>query len=199
MAGNILLLIHGGLAEDMDAERFWVRPGVVDALRAADLTVVAPDRDTTPPSWRLAASANAAIVAALSHDPVTVVAGSNGVSVALRLALDHPKLVDRLVLAWPATAGDDRVDARVPAAGRHLLAGDTMRGVGDDELRSLTASTTIVPSLDEDPFHQRSTVDHLAELLPDATVAEPGVPEAPRPDFPPHLERFVEIVTAAAR
>lgn len=36
--------VHGGLWEDMDAERFWVRPGVVAALADRGIEVVAPDR-----------------------------------------------------------------------------------------------------------------------------------------------------------
>ena len=39
-----VLLIHGGLAESMDAERFWVRPGIVNALAQAGFVVAAPDR-----------------------------------------------------------------------------------------------------------------------------------------------------------
>lgn len=39
-----LVLLHGGLWEDMDAARFWVRPGVVAGLAAAGVAVVVPDR-----------------------------------------------------------------------------------------------------------------------------------------------------------
>ncbi len=112
-----VLLIHGGLGEDMDAERFWIRPGIVAGLRAAGLAVAAPDRDTCPPSWSAAADAMAGELTA----PTSVVAGSNGVSVAVRLALRHRRLVDRLVLLWPATCGDPAVDAAAPADVAHLL------------------------------------------------------------------------------
>jgi len=44
-----VLLFHGGLGDDMDTERFWVRPGVRTGLERAGLDVDAPDRDTTPP------------------------------------------------------------------------------------------------------------------------------------------------------
>jgi hypothetical protein len=54
-----VLLIHGGLGERMDAERFWIRPGVLAGLVAAGLEASAPDRDTTPSSWAAAASAAA--------------------------------------------------------------------------------------------------------------------------------------------
>ena len=189
-----LLLVHGGLAEAMDATRFWVRPGVVDALRALGHVVLAPDRSTVPRSWVHAASALAALTAALSHRPVTVVAGSNGVSVGLRLALDHPGLVARLVLAWPATAGDDQVDVTIPPEAHHLLAGETIRGVTDDELRSIAVPVAVVPALVDHPIHQHATVTRLTELLPAATVIEPGFPESPRPDFASHLDAFVAAI-----
>ena len=46
-----LLLIHGGLGEPMDADRFWVRPGVVAGLRARGFAVAAPDRLSTVEGW----------------------------------------------------------------------------------------------------------------------------------------------------
>jgi hypothetical protein len=39
-----VLLIHGGLWEDVGADWFWRRTGVVDGLAGRGLTVVAPDR-----------------------------------------------------------------------------------------------------------------------------------------------------------
>src|SRR5215207_6095672 len=102
-----MVLVHGGLWEDMDAERFWVRPGVVAGLAAAGVDVSAPDRWPRPDSW---AAEVRHLLPLLPEDSVTLVAGSNGCSVAARLAVDHPHRVLRLVLAWPATAGDPRVD-----------------------------------------------------------------------------------------
>ena len=72
-------------------------------------------------------------MASCVDEPTAVVAGSNGVSVGLRLALDHPDLVSKLVLLWPATAGNSMVDATVPPAAKHLLPGDTVRGTTDIE------------------------------------------------------------------
>ena len=46
-----VVLVHGGLWEDMDAERFWVRPGVVAAQEARGVPVLAPDRLPHPRSW----------------------------------------------------------------------------------------------------------------------------------------------------
>ena len=95
-----LLVIHGGLAEDMNANRFWTTPGVLPALVDLGWHVTAPDRHTTPDSWARAAQEMARLLTERS----TVVAASNGVSVGLRLAVDYPNLVHRLVLLWPATA-----------------------------------------------------------------------------------------------
>lgn len=78
--------------------------------------------------------------------PASVVAGSNGVSVAVRLAVQHRYLVDRLLLLWPATCGDPVLDAAAPAAASHLLGGDTLRGVSDDELVGLDVPVVMMVS-----------------------------------------------------
>ena len=189
-ASDPVLLIHGGLGEDMDAARFWTRPGITDGLRAAGFEVQAPDRDTSPGSWEAAAHA----VAGDLTKPVSVVAGSNGVSVAVRLAIQHPGLVRGIVLAWPATAGDARVDARVPEHLHHLLDGETVRGASDDELAGLRMPVTIIPSEPENPFHQWRTVDRLADLIPGAAVLDRGFPESPRPEFPAVRHSFVRAL-----
>ncbi len=181
------MLIHGGLAEDIDADRFWVRPGVVNALEGFGFYVDAPDRDTTPESWAHAAD----LVTAHLHEPATLIAGSNGVSVAIRVALQHPSTVRRLVLLWPATAGDPRVDQDVPAHAAHLLAGETVRGVIDAELATLSVPVAVMPSEPENSFHQRSTAERLVSLIPGSILIEPGFPESPRPDFQIHLDAFI--------
>lgn len=182
------VLIHGGLWEDMDAERFWERPGVVAGLAGRGIEVVAPDRAVRARSW---AAEVEHLRPLLPAGPVTLVGGSNGCSVAARIAVEEPGRVDRLVLAWPATAHDPRVDAwtrdqGVPAG---MLAGDTLRGLSDAELAGLPMPVAVVPALGG-PFHQRRTVDALLALIPGATEL-PGTPESPRPDFPPYRDRFV--------
>jgi pimeloyl-ACP methyl ester carboxylesterase len=132
----ILLLIHGGLWEaGMDAGRFWRQPGIVAALEHRGFGVLAPDREYRAASWASEASHLAAV---LPGAPVTILAGSNGCSAAVRLALSCPGAVSGLVLAWPATAGDPAVDARdraqLAAQGapdeviEALLSGRTLRG-----------------------------------------------------------------------
>jgi pimeloyl-ACP methyl ester carboxylesterase len=180
-ARPLMVLVHGGLWEDMDAERFWVRPGVVAGLVGAGVEVLAPDRLPRPDSW---AAEVEHLLGLLPAAPSTVVAGSNGCSVAARIAVEHPSRVARLVLAWPATAGDPRIDewSRRQGVPDGMLAGETLRGVTDAELAGLPMPVAILPA--DDPFHQRRTTDSLVRVLP-GSVELPTCPEPPRPDFTP--------------
>jgi pimeloyl-ACP methyl ester carboxylesterase len=186
-----VVLVHGGLWEDMDAERFWVRPGIVAALQARGVPVLAPDRVVRPRSW---AEEVAHLLPLLPAEPVTLVGGSNGCSVVARIAVEHPGRVARLVLAWPATAGDTAVDTlyREIGAPPEVLGGETLRGLTDVELAGLRLPVAVVPGPDN-PYHSRSTVDTLLALVAGA-VALPPTPEPPRPEFPPYLDAFVRSV-----
>jgi hypothetical protein len=185
-----LLLIHGGLAEKIGAEEFWERPGIAPGLRTAGFAVIAPDRDTTPASWTDAALDVSKHLARRA----VVIAGSNGVSVAVRLVLELPALVDRLVLLWPATAGDPQIDQRTPDTARHLLAGDTLRGVTDDELPTLDTPTVVMASDPPNPFHSTLTVDRLVQLMPMATRIPTAFPESPRPEFSSRCHAFLDVL-----
>jgi pimeloyl-ACP methyl ester carboxylesterase len=196
-----VLLLHGGLWDDaMDAERFWVRPGILAGLRHRGLRVLAPDRPPRAPSWAVEVDR---LTPALPNRPLAVVAGSNGCSAAMRLALAHPDRVERLLLAWPATANDPVVDAQLRSSliGRgawldtieELLGGQTLRGVSDAELAMMQLPVGVLPSVPENLFHQRQTVDALCRLVPHAEEL-PGCPEPPHPDFPAHLDRLVRTV-----
>jgi pimeloyl-ACP methyl ester carboxylesterase len=199
-----LLLVHGGLWEDMDAERFWHRPGIVAGLQHHGVEVLAPDRPRRAKTWADEADH---LTAMLPDHRVTVVAGSNGCAAAVRLALIRPDRVERLLLAWPATAGDLDVDARTRdgladlGAPQHvidaLLDGGTLRGSTDLELARITVPVGVLPSLVENRFHRRRTVDALLGVLPNATELT-GSPEPPRPDFHPHLESLVQTITRFA-
>lgn len=176
-----MVLVPGGLWEDMDAERFWVRPGVVAGLADAGVEVVAIDRLPRPDNW---AAEVEHVLGLLPGAPATVVAGSNGCSVAARLAAEYPRRVERLVLAWPATAGDPRVDewSRQQGVPESMLSGETLRGVADAELAELRMPVAILPA--DNVFHQRRTSDALLRIL-DGSVELAGCPEPPRPDFDP--------------
>ncbi|MET0388627.1 MAG: hypothetical protein ABW321_21830 [Polyangiales bacterium] len=133
----------------------------------------------------------------------TIVSGSNGCSVAVRYALLRPERVKRLVLAWPATAGDPEVDAdirgRLQQLGAEsttidrLLAGGTLRGVSDAELRGLSIDVAVLPAAPEDRFHQHKTSRRLCEVLTRGTEL-PGSPVPMARDFSLHLPSFIDAI-----
>lgn len=202
---SALLLIHGGIWDDMDAERFWRKPGIVAGLRRHGIEVLSPERHRRAASWT---SETEHLIAALPDRPVTVIAGSNGCSAAVRLALARPEHVERLLLAWPATAGDRDVDARTrrrmtelgapPHVINTLLTGQTLRGTTDDELATITKPVGVLPSVPEDPFHQRRTIHALLHAIPHA-IELPGCPEPPLPNFPSHAESFIHTAISFAQ
>jgi pimeloyl-ACP methyl ester carboxylesterase len=193
-----ILLIHGGLWEPMDAERFWVRPGIVEGLTERGHTVIAPDRLPYAPSW---AAEVEHLLPWLPAGKVVLVGGSNGCSVAARLAVENPHRVERLILAWPPSNGDPEADA---ATAEHLRAqgateevvdalmeGETIRGVRDAQLAAL--KPCVLGSVPENRIHQRWTV---AALVKAGAVELEGCPEPPRPEFAAYRERFIECMTA---
>jgi pimeloyl-ACP methyl ester carboxylesterase len=195
-----VVLIPGGVWQDgMTADRFWRATGVTGRLEERGFDLLVPDR-AGGPDW----SAEAAhLCGLLPAGPVTVVAGSNGCSAAVRVALRAPDRVQGLVLAWPATAGDPAIDgivrAGLTALGASteqlnmLLAGETLRGVVDSELASLTMPIGVLPSVPENRFHQRRTADALLALLPNAGEL-PGCVEPPHPGFDADLDGFVDAI-----
>lgn len=219
-----MLLIHGGLWEDTRADFFWRRTGVADGLERRGFMVIAPDRlrragDWTAEARHIASAAGlggrnglgsfsgTGAVTRAAQGP-TVVGGSFGCSVAVRLALDFPGTVGRLVLAWPASLGDQfttiriraglsRQGARAPVLDALLGAG-TLPGTTDADLGSLDIPVGVVPAVPPGPLHPRSAVDALLRLLPSA-VELPGCPEAPRPEFTASREAFLDAVTNFAR
>lgn len=108
--GPPVLLVHGGLFDLAASDFFWVESGVAAGVVAAGYRIVMPDRRfsggrTTAPfavhTWDVEAADLAAVVRRSHAAPAHVVAGSNGCSAVIRLALTEPALVRSLILCWP--------------------------------------------------------------------------------------------------
>lgn len=121
-----LLLVHG-LASNAGFWRY-----VIPDLAEAGYRVVAvdlpgfgkSDKGAYPYTMRFQADVLARLVRVLDLGPVVVVGHSMGGQIALTLALEHPELVDRLVLAAPA--GIERFG---PGAGAWLAGALTVDGI----------------------------------------------------------------------
>jgi pimeloyl-ACP methyl ester carboxylesterase len=205
-----LLLVHGGLWDAMDADAFWGTTGVLDGLRAAtapDLQVLAPDRPRCAHGWEAEVDALAEHLP--KPGPATVVGASNGCTTAVLLALRFPALVDRLLLAWPATGSDPVANERAragmvkrgcpPAVADEMITGGVLRGATDEQLASLERITVaVLPAVPENPSHQRITVDGLLRVIRGSRELAGG-PEPPTPAFrdpsgPPHLDQLVRTI-----
>ena len=199
-----LFLVHGGLWEAMDAEAFWRTPGIVAGLENLGLMVDTPDRPRKPSGWMQEVDQLGAM---LPDVPVMLVGASNGCSVAALLALYFPQAVERLVLAWPATGGDPEVDRRTRTGLLELgadelvidglLSGETLRGVTDAALAGLQMPVAVLPSVPENPSHQRKTVDALLGLIPGSCELL-GCPEPPMSEFARHRDVLVATIGAYA-
>ncbi|GAA3148702.1 pimeloyl-ACP methyl ester carboxylesterase [Kribbella aluminosa] len=205
-----VLLVHGGLWDAMDADAFWGTPGVTAAVIAAldpdgsgRVEVLAPDRPQRATGWDLEVAALGEYLAKRSG-PVRIVGASNGCTVAVLLATRFPDVVDRLMLAWPATgddpAGNERARAGMMNRGcpadvaDGLLRGGILRGVQDRELASLTQTrVAVLPSVPENPSHQRKTVDALLRSIRGSHELA-GCPEPPVPGFPPFLDQLARTI-----
>lgn len=197
-----LLLVHGGLYDDMSAVAFWESSGVTPTLDRHIVTYAAENRPDAPADWGDEATALADLIESNGWRRAAIVAASDGCSAALRLAVDRPDLVARLVLAWPATAGDvvydtlsrTQIDELGPeGAADALLTGETIRGLTDDEIRSVGCDTVVWPSIPENQFHQAATVTTLVGLLPRPLLMG-GSPEPVHKAFASFRDSFVSML-----
>ncbi|GAA1138425.1 hypothetical protein GCM10009630_41690 [Kribbella jejuensis] len=197
-----VFLVHGGLWDRMDAEAFWGTTGVIGGL-SEHADVFAPDRPRYASSWDVELSALGDLLAKRSG-PVRIVGASNGCTVVVLLALRYPELVDRLLLAWPATGDDAAANERAragmvnrgcpPEVADGLLAGGILRGVKDADLATLARiPVAVLPSVPENPSHQRKTVDSLLGSIRGSRELA-GCPEPPTPAFPPYLDQLVRTI-----
>lgn len=118
--GSAVVLVHGGLLERMDGRRFWIEPGIANALVHEGFHVLVPDRrfssgQTIAPidvhSWDVEANDLLMILQANGIESAHIVAGSNGVSAAIRFARRYSTHVMSLTFCWPSPPDNDRVHA----------------------------------------------------------------------------------------
>ena len=205
MTSTPVVLVHGGLYEDADPAMFWGQTGIGAGLRTAGYRVFAVTRPASPRSWEAERDSLAVAISAKTDEPVALVAASNGCSAAMRCAIDIPDMVSTIVLCWPATAGDPKIDAAVreqimrtvsSSTADRLLVGETIRGTLDVELETVAMPVTVIPSELGDPYHRRETVDRLKQLLPNVRIGQP-TPPAPHADFRHYRSRFVAMLADA--
>lgn len=118
--GPPIVLVHGGLLEPMDGARFWIEPGIATALADEGFRVMIPDRrfsggHTIAPidahSWDTEANDLLLIHHAAGAQRAHIVAGSNGLSAAIRFARRFPGHVLSLPLCWPTPPDNAPVHA----------------------------------------------------------------------------------------
>jgi len=202
-----IVLVHGGLYEGMTTREFWEDTGVIGGLRSRHLLHLAPQRPARPQSWEEESVSLLAAIDEAGFERVALIGASNGCSAATRFAIDHPDRVERLMLAWPATAGDRVVDELLRViitdetgaeAAEALLTGETLRGVSDAELAAVDLPVVVYPSLLENQVHQRETLMGILARVTDAFMVQ-GSPEPPDDDFDGFVDAFVTMVEEFGR
>lgn len=187
--GHSIVLVHGW-GGSFDAT--WRSTGFTDLLEDAGMTVIGVDllghgsapKPHDPDSY---ADLTTRIIDALPDEPVHAVGFSLGALTLLRLAIEHPGRIDRLVLA-----GIGRNAVEEPDAGSHerLIAALEGAPMDDDNVARLFVQYADQPGNDRvaltaimkrprRPFtaDELSTVDaHALVVIGDKDFAGPGEP-----------------------
>ena len=173
--------------------------GIASALHDAGHTIVTPDRLKRPTNWQADTDH---IAAFLPSTQCALVGASNGCTIAARLAALHPHVATSLLLAWPATCGDEDRDAKfrayllqegaAPDTVADLVNGQTLRGVADTELMELGMPVSVISAPETSPVHQPHTAHRIATLTRAAMLGT--YPEPLAPDFPSSKTDFVDTL-----
>jgi hypothetical protein len=91
--------------------------------------------------------------------------------------------IERLLLASGHARGDLAECQAPPHVIDTLLAGLTLRGATDDGLAAVTGSVGVLPSVPENRYHRRHTVDALLTAITPAAELR-GSPDPPQRQLP---------------
>jgi len=100
----------------MEGARFWIEPGITEALVNAGFHVLVPDRRfsggrTIAPidvhTWDIEANDLLTILRSAMVERAHIVAGSNGISAAIRFARRFSSHLLSLTLCWPSPPDND--------------------------------------------------------------------------------------------
>ena len=179
-AGTPVLLLHGNAVAAND----WANAGLIDAL-AQTHRVIAPDRPGYGHSdrsrerrWTPQAQAQtmADLLRQMQAGPAIVVAHSIGTQVALRLALDHPDRVSRLVLVSGYYFPTLRLDALAVAPVAAPVLGDLIRSTVGPLAGRMGAAATLKamfsPTAPPPGYERRIFEQSLRPLMMRACAAD---------------------------
>lgn len=191
--GQAMLLLHGFTGSGVTFRR-WLGDTVA-GWRTVSPDLLGHGRSDAPDARRHAVEQQAADLATLldrlGATPATVIGYSFGARVALRLALDHPGIIDRLVLLSPSGGITDPTAraARVAADARwvHLLRSTSMDAFVDAwAAQPIFASLATAPVDVRTRLRRERVTNHAEGLARSLEGAGQGVMEP----LGPHLARI---------
>ncbi|HSD90499.1 MAG TPA: alpha/beta hydrolase, partial [Kofleriaceae bacterium] len=162
--GTPIILIHGGLANHLSCRGF---AGPLDArfrVVTPDLRGAGRSHFAGPLSWELLADDIAALVRELGLLRAVIGGVSFGSGVAVKVALRHPGLVEKLLVLNPAFGGRD-----LGLLPMQKVAMDTMDAAG--KRAPAEGIEVILPLFDALPADVRDRVRAVARTYDPASVA----------------------------
>ena len=198
-AGTPIVLLHGGLATHQVVQHYAGALAERYRLITPDLRASGRSPFAGPLSWDLYADDVAALLAHLGIERAVVGGISFGAGVAVRVALQYPALVERLVLLHPAFGGIPLSDAqwramramdaagsRAPAEGIEVMFPllDNLPAAMRDRARALFATydpASVATSTRFMASGAQPCVPDELDLIAAPTLIVPGIdPEHPR-------------------
>jgi pimeloyl-ACP methyl ester carboxylesterase len=187
--GAPIILLHGGLANHLAAQRFAAPLAERFRLVTPDVRASGRSVFAGPLTWDLLADDVVALVQHLGVERAVIGGVSSGSGIAVRVALRHPEVVAALVVLTPVFAGADVGLAPAAHAAMHAMNALGSRVVAEGIVVLLPIFDALPPPLREraramasayDPASVAATTAFLASgAQPFATAAELAAIAAP--------------------